>query len=496
MSGALRRADLAFAAAAAAILALHLVLFIGHAMWRDEMQAWMIAAASATPLDLWRAMRNEGHPALWHALLWIASCIWNDPRAMRALHLAIGLGLFAVVLARTPFTRLERLLLCAGYYLMFEYTVIARAYGLGMLLILLAVDAHGRGRSGPWKWLWLGLAANTSAFGTILAFVFAARFAWDVRRDWRSLLPGAAILAGLAALAVVWMAPAADTVFGEPPRLRLDALSLSAVLQRLASVFLPVGVTPGTWDPSPFAALTPGPRGTAAIAVPVLAVTLLALPGRAARISFALAVAAIAAFIDAYPILSSARHVGAAFVAFVGFLWLARLRPQVEGGTGRLAATCSMIVLLAGAAGGAQIAAQALALPFSRGGDAAAFLRASQLDRGLIIGVPSAHASLVAGLLGRPIYYPACDCTGTFVRWNVQRLVSGDLSAASPAWPRILARLAAEPGRTGVLLASRPLPREDSARAFPGLAVTERAAFPEALAEQFYVYELTLRETR
>jgi len=141
MSGALRRADLAFAAAAAAILALHLVLFIGHAMWRDEMQAWMIAAASATPLDLWRAMRNEGHPALWHALLWIASCIWNDPRAMRALHLAIGLGLFAVVLARTPFTRLERLLLCAGYYLMFEYTVIARAYGLGMLLILLGITA-------------------------------------------------------------------------------------------------------------------------------------------------------------------------------------------------------------------------------------------------------------------------------------------------------------------------------------------------------------------
>jgi len=33
-----------------------------HVMWRDELQAFMVAAASNTPLDLFAKLKYEGHP--------------------------------------------------------------------------------------------------------------------------------------------------------------------------------------------------------------------------------------------------------------------------------------------------------------------------------------------------------------------------------------------------------------------------------------------------
>ena len=50
-----------------------------HAMWRDELQAFMVAAASNTPLDLFAKLKYEGHPGLWHLLLWVVTRFTTDP---------------------------------------------------------------------------------------------------------------------------------------------------------------------------------------------------------------------------------------------------------------------------------------------------------------------------------------------------------------------------------------------------------------------------------
>src|SRR4051812_4217393 len=58
--------------AALLVLALYVALLAWglarHEIWRDEAQAWLLARSSASPLALLRAMRYEGHPALWHLL--------------------------------------------------------------------------------------------------------------------------------------------------------------------------------------------------------------------------------------------------------------------------------------------------------------------------------------------------------------------------------------------------------------------------------------------
>ena len=105
-----------------------------HAMWRDELQAFMVAAASNTPLDLFAKLKYEGHPGLWHLLLWVVTRFTTDPVAMRVLHLVIALGDWVLVWRLSPFRPVGKLLLLLSYYLFWEYFVVSRAYALGVLL--------------------------------------------------------------------------------------------------------------------------------------------------------------------------------------------------------------------------------------------------------------------------------------------------------------------------------------------------------------------------
>lgn len=48
------------------LLAIDVVRTLRHAIWRDELQIFMIAASSATPAQLFYNLKYEPHPALWY----------------------------------------------------------------------------------------------------------------------------------------------------------------------------------------------------------------------------------------------------------------------------------------------------------------------------------------------------------------------------------------------------------------------------------------------
>src|SRR5262245_47165629 len=61
-----------------------------HEMWRDELQAWMIARASHSVPNLLDNIRYEGHPALWYLLLLPLTKISGAPWVMQLAQLAIA----------------------------------------------------------------------------------------------------------------------------------------------------------------------------------------------------------------------------------------------------------------------------------------------------------------------------------------------------------------------------------------------------------------------
>jgi hypothetical protein len=101
-----------------------------HEMWRDEMQAWLLARDSPSPLGLLHAMRYEGHPPLWHLLLWPLAHLSTNPVWMQVLHVAIAGTTAFLVFRFSPFSWPIRILLLSGYFFSYEWAVLARNYGL------------------------------------------------------------------------------------------------------------------------------------------------------------------------------------------------------------------------------------------------------------------------------------------------------------------------------------------------------------------------------
>src|SRR5438270_775858 len=109
-----------------------------HEMWLDELNAWDVARDAHSVRGLFANMHYESHPALWYLVLYALTRFTSDPRAMQIFHLLIAAATAGVIAWHAPFTRLERWLLAFGYLFMYEYAVISRCYGLGVLFALLA----------------------------------------------------------------------------------------------------------------------------------------------------------------------------------------------------------------------------------------------------------------------------------------------------------------------------------------------------------------------
>jgi hypothetical protein len=152
-----------------------------HAMWRDELRAWQIAAASATPADLRFNLRFEGTPMLWYLIVWGLTKITVNVFAEQLVHVLIASGVVFVFCFAAPFARWIRVLFCFGYFPFFEYATISRSYSLVFLFLLIGIALLCAERSRP---IAIGIMAAVLAqvsvwgagFGVMLMLTAAVRW--------------------------------------------------------------------------------------------------------------------------------------------------------------------------------------------------------------------------------------------------------------------------------------------------------------------------------
>src|SRR2546429_84734 len=70
----------------AALLVFNITRTLHHAMWRDEMQVFLLAADSPSLSELFRNLAYEPHPDLWPLLVWLGTRIYADPISMQSFH--------------------------------------------------------------------------------------------------------------------------------------------------------------------------------------------------------------------------------------------------------------------------------------------------------------------------------------------------------------------------------------------------------------------------
>ncbi|HEY5014362.1 MAG TPA: hypothetical protein VIK61_16890 [Acidimicrobiia bacterium] len=240
-------------AIAGAGIALVGITILRHELWRDELQAWQIARASHGFHSLVHNTRYEGHPLLWFGLLYPIAHAHAGPGAMQLLQFFIASTTISVAVWRAPFTQLQKLLFVFGYFVLYEYGVLSRSYGLGAMCLVIALALAGT--SAPRRWgpigALLGLVALTSAFGAVVAIAVLAGLGvdeWFRRRDdgFAGAPNGAVLLGGLltfAGLATAYLQaahPPSDTGNYSHWRTSLDvglgASSMASVWRALVPI--------------------------------------------------------------------------------------------------------------------------------------------------------------------------------------------------------------------------------------------------------------------
>ena len=220
-----------------------------HEMWRDELQAWDIATHAGSLKDLFRNIRYEGHPMLWFVLLWLLHFLTGQVVAMQLLNLLLGTFSISLLLFRSPFNRLEKLLITFGYYCFFEYGVLSRNYMIGILLIFWICSLWQKRRKIPWQLFGcLLLLCQTSIYGMLIALAFG----FTLWADWLLCIRGeaislkgkasfwsAALLFGAGVLFTVYLLrPPADYGYANEWLLQPDWPHLRLILAGLGSAYL------------------------------------------------------------------------------------------------------------------------------------------------------------------------------------------------------------------------------------------------------------------
>jgi len=416
-----------------ALLAFYVLItgatMLAHRMWRNEIQAWLIARDSHGIADLIHNLGYEGHPALWHLLLMPLTRLSRDPALMQGLQLVIASATVAVVLWRAPLSRLERLVFPFGYFVLFEYGVISRSYTLGFLLLVLFCSLWRQRRDHPALLaVLLAAMANVHLFFAIvsawaLAGLVVDRIVDDSPRRSRKSPDRSWAVAAILIVAMGWAVAAAVAL---PPADSAGGLdrSFDSSGIRILDAIRALGVLFGS------------ARWPAAVAgAVVLAFVLLRFRrSPAAAVFLLVSTMGILAFICVRGYVGIWAH-GVIFLSFLAAVWMDRARIDAGGASpgksGFLVPPgLLMAVLVMQAFLGLGAAMRDIARPYSNGSAAAQFIRKQGWETDPILGMPDYSASTVVGYLGVDrIYYANGRRWGSFVVWDSKRLGPIDLEA-------------------------------------------------------------------
>jgi hypothetical protein len=347
--------------------------------------------------------------------------------AIKLLHLAIASLTGWLIIRYSPFSLLQKILLLAGYFFLYEYAVIVRNYAPGILFVFIACALFPKRRS-PGYFLLISLAVaammlfNFYAFFIGVAFMVLlaaehASYGTSGKGIWK-FLPGYAVMIAGAVLFFADTLPPADYGYAGTWNTALQISSLVSLFDRACRVFFPLPeISVHFWNSIMYPNIYL--RAFLGLLVIAGAVFLFARKGLA-RLFIIVAFVMLLGF-SYVKFNGYLRHNGHLYIAFIAMLWIREYLPGKEPGrkkAGKVLFTGILII---------QLVAAVMAVgfetirPFSQAKPAAEYIR-SQFPGSIILAYEDVGTSSVSAYLDQPVYYPQSGRFGTFIIWNAARL--------------------------------------------------------------------------
>lgn len=416
-----------------------------HEMWRDELQAWLIARDSLSISDLFHNLHYEGHPALWYLLLYLPAHLSWNPVSMQVINFLLAVINAWLILSARELPWYFRTLLVFGFFSFFMYGVAARSYMLSLVLLSAASRCLlGRSKHPILALAFLALAINTHVFAIpLVAILYLSLFCFGTGNSWKDLVtPFRKAKFWATSLILLLSVAVAYLTVRPPPDLRsayTDGSNVSFLNSFLSSTggswvaFVPI---PRSYMPKRWVNLfAPDHPTLLAALISIILLLLLTASFRSARSRFIFLGSAILHLIAFAITVRSPQpwHYGYMFVAFMLALlcdsysetsneakaWLPR----------RFSVALILTILVFQSIAGLGVSAKDLSGPFSEAKETSEWLQRSGYSGNPLIIDPDTVGPALLGYMERQsAYYPACGCFGSFVKfkadWNSSREIS------------------------------------------------------------------------
>jgi len=433
---------------------LSVICIQNHEMWRDELQAWMVARDAHSLPQLFQNVKYEGHPALWHLFLFVFTSFTHDPFIMQVFHILISSAFVFLINRYAPFSLLIKILITFGYYAFYEYNLISRSYGFGFLLVIIFLLLYKNRRQ---HYILISVLlfflANTHVHALMLSGFFSAILFIDYIQKVRT---GAFEKVGIMKLAlcclivfsgwttsVLQIKPEPDNSFpvSYPKPDEDNAARWTFSISKITTSYtaIPKLDHPHYWNTNFFEPLTT--RNGVEIVdneklnlfFPLLIFLIFFFYFLRKPLVLLLYTAATFSFIFLfyYSALTHSRYCGHLFVLLLACMWLETYYSEkiFSNSTlnscvrfGKIAGKYLFIfILITGFIGGVGAYYKDLQKPFSASAELADFLKENDLDKLKIYAATDFVISPVAGILDRQLYYPQRKSEGSFVIWDQKR---------------------------------------------------------------------------
>lgn len=478
-----------------------LVGILNHEMWSDELMFWMMARDNATLPDLINTLKFEYmHPFLWGILLHGISRLTREPLAMQSFHILIATACVVLLCAFAPFPRWQKLLLAFGYFFVYEYSIISRNYGLGVLVMFLfCVLFRTRFSSYIPLACLLALMANINFYSRMTAIALLAMLVmeWVRDRSWRekvgqrrwdvalSMLIFAAGL-GLSA----WQNIPPNT--GASVGILSNGLRWQGVASAIANLWRAYFPMPGLalqfWNSN----IIDDGYGALLFWIPLGFSIALFYRRPLILFLYLFNLAEIVVFHTLWTGLM--RHLGHVFILFVVCLWLraefpATPDPETPSRNSvwnffkRYQTQFVAVVLVVQVIAGGYAYGMDLWHPFSQSKAIAQLIQRPDFKNYLVAGSIDVFTQSVSGHLDQSIFYPERDRLGTYI--------SSDNTAQRLTTEQLLTRVTQKATSGNALLVlTRPL--EAPLPAFPNWGIQPLPPLPRAIVrvENYHLYRL------
>lgn len=140
-----------------------------HECWLDEAHAYIIAKYKNI-WEIFQHARFDGHPVLWHLILKATILLKLPYVSIQVINTTFNYIAVWLLITYSPFNRIFKYLLALGYFIFFEYNIVARNYSLMMLIMFLIAIIYESKENKRYSYIiLLLLLAFTHFFGLILS---------------------------------------------------------------------------------------------------------------------------------------------------------------------------------------------------------------------------------------------------------------------------------------------------------------------------------------